>query len=833
MRLLDNPWFPSSSIADPIPTRARDFLWLVVQAALTFSLLHFYRIEEANGLTYLLPFLGAGIVIQHWLPFRFRPLHFIVLCCMLLWVALGTLSSIVVIATLFALFVTAHSRLPRWLKYIAAGSVVVAFALVRIQYFYFPSVLTAVPVLGTLLMFRFILYCYEIKFETQPVSITERLSYFLNPVNIAFPLFPVIGYKPWITPSENRAQLYLRSTRRILLGTVQLLLYRWIYLHIPAPSLISDSGEMLLYMLGGYTLILRMLGIFWIAVGLLGYFGYSLPPIFDNAFFVTGFSDMWRRINIYWRDFMTKVFYYPIYFRLRRKTKRPLLIASVSVFAITWLLHGWQWFWIRGDFNFKLTDVLYWVFLGGFITLNLLRDEKRNRTPEDYSWKGAWIYALRIVGMYSILSFLWMLWQSATVGEFLYLLSKISVQPQRMMPVIAVMAGILLAAAVMRYALAKRKDVLVIPDQLTIPATALVTVFLLAPFFITTPAYTGSGIAALHRDIKTFRQNVTDRENAEQGYYEHLIDAHEGAPWEQQAKVHGRNQWFSAVEQPVNDLRKRVMRPSMKIEHDGLTFTTNRWGMRGPEYPLSKPDGVIRIAVLGSSYEMGSGVDDADVFIRKVEQLINDSLRKSGQTTRAEFLNFSTGAYHAPQYAYLCDSVIFPFSPDAVFCFSHSNELQRLNATFAGLIKNGTDLHYDTLRTMKTSAGAEQSMSRTEIKSRLQQMNIPLLKWSYRHITSVCRAQNVPAFWVYLPTVSSELPVSDYPLLSGFARWAGFHCISLEGVYGDTDQSKLQVAEEDYHANAQGHALIARKLYHELTHDAAFNNLLSGTGRIP
>ena len=33
---------------------------------------------------------------------------------------------------------------------------------------------------------------------------------------------------------------------------------------------------------------------------------------------MSSFTDFWRRINIYWKDFMMKVFYYPAFFRLRR-----------------------------------------------------------------------------------------------------------------------------------------------------------------------------------------------------------------------------------------------------------------------------------------------------------------------------------------------------------------------------------------------------------------------------------------------------------------------------------------------------------------------------------
>ncbi len=46
-------------------------------------------------------------------------------------------------------------------------------------------------------------------------------------------------------------------------------------------------------------------------------------------------TDFWRRINIYWKDFMMKIFYYPSFFALKRRgwTERwSLVLATIVVF---------------------------------------------------------------------------------------------------------------------------------------------------------------------------------------------------------------------------------------------------------------------------------------------------------------------------------------------------------------------------------------------------------------------------------------------------------------------------------------------------------------------
>lgn len=834
MSLSKMSFLPPAVSGENSSGRMRSFLLLFLQMTFSFVLLHLYHIEENNGLIILLPYLGISALINHWINRRWKPLYFILVCCALTWYALGMLSAMVAISGVLTFFALAHLEINRIIKFVLAFILIGVLFLVRIQYLYTPSMLTAVPIIGTFLMLRFILYAYEVRYETQSASLTERLSYFMNPVNIAFPLFPVIDYKTWLKAlNQDAATVHAKSTRRILLGILQLLLYRWLYLHSPSAALIDSAGELAVHVFASFFMVLRILGIYWIAIGLVGYFGYSLPPVFENAFFITSFSEMWRKINIYWRDFVIKVFYYPIYFKLRKKLKRALLISSLCVFVITWLLHAWQWFWIRGDTNLGVTDAMYWILLGTFISINLVWEEKKKKVLRRETWRDAFNWMIRVAGVYTALSILWMLWQSATVGEFLYLSGKISVAPETLLPIGVIALLILIVGTIARYFLQK-KEFSFTPAPVPMTVIAFVCCVILSlPVVLQNENKLPPVIASLYTDVKSPRLNTTDRENAEQGYYEMLADARNGSPWEQHANVHGRNQWFSESEIPVEDIRKRILQPSYRIEYEGMTFTTNRWGFRSPECELVPLANTLRVAVLGGSYEMGSGVSDEDVFMRVVEKMMNDSLTRSGSKTKIEVVNFATGAYQSPQFAYQCDSVIFDFNPHVVFIFAHSNDLQRLNSNMAGLIKNSSELHYDTLKKVKESLEVSQGMSRTEIKNRLQPANVPVLKWSYRYITRSCQAQKVPAYWIYLPTLNSGIGTGDYAELSGYAKAAGFYTLSLADVYQGQNELSLQISEEDYHPAATGHQIIATHLYHLLTIDEQFNSLISSQNNNP
>ena len=64
-------------------------------------------------------------------------------------------------------------------------------------------------------------------------------------------------------------------------------------------------------MLGTFLLYLRVSGQFHLIVGLLHLFGFRLPETHKLYYLAHSFTELWRRINIYWTDFMMKPVFYP------------------------------------------------------------------------------------------------------------------------------------------------------------------------------------------------------------------------------------------------------------------------------------------------------------------------------------------------------------------------------------------------------------------------------------------------------------------------------------------------------------------------------------------
>src|SRR5439155_7314418 len=119
---------------------------------------------------------------------------------------------------------------------------------------------------------------------------------------------------------------------------------------------------------------------FHIIVGILHLFCFHLPETHRSYFLTSSFTDFWRRINIYWKDFMMKLFYYPAYFALRKRGEaRAIVLSTVLVFATTWMLHSYQWFWFRGSVLLAWNDLIFWSVLGLLVVITTLHELRHGR----------------------------------------------------------------------------------------------------------------------------------------------------------------------------------------------------------------------------------------------------------------------------------------------------------------------------------------------------------------------------------------------------------------------------------------------------------------------
>ena len=95
----------------------------------------------------------------------------------------------------------------------------------------------------------------------------------------------------------------------------------------------------------------------------------------------------------------------------------------------------------------------------------------------------------------------------------------------------------------------------------------------------------------------------------------------------------------------------------------------NSQGFRGTaEYAISKPEGILRVAILGDSYGEGAEVDYEYLHGTVLEEMLNTYLDKSdARYRRAEVIKAGVYAYDSCQELRLFETRVLEFRPDVVF----------------------------------------------------------------------------------------------------------------------------------------------------------------------
>ncbi|MFT4539586.1 MAG: lysophospholipase L1-like esterase [Planctomycetota bacterium] len=140
----------------------------------------------------------------------------------------------------------------------------------------------------------------------------------------------------------------------------------------------------------------------------------------------------------------------------------------------------------------------------------------------------------------------------------------------------------------------------------------------------------------------------------------------------QMRSVHPLGQ--SGMLRPLDYDRPRYgLKPGLKTIFKMADFETNSRGLRDREYALQKPDGVYRIAVIGDSFTMGSGVPIEQVFHSVVETELN---RGAGER-QYEVLNFGVGGYGIRDYIGVLQHQLPAYDPDLVLICLCGNDRTR------------------------------------------------------------------------------------------------------------------------------------------------------------
>jgi hypothetical protein len=834
-RLISGVDVRPSDPARPAGSDVVDF-WafglLISPLVFIVGLVHHFGIES-HAFVKLLALSVLGFAINYFLPLRHRLPFFAGLSVAAIAIVLDTTHAAWIIGLGGVLIAMCHLPLPLVWRVTLLVVTAAILAILRIGWIGGPWPAGIWPILGSMFMFRLIVYLYDVRHTPGLVSPARALSYFFLLPNVCFPLFPVIDYKTFCRGyyDAERHGIHHVGVQWIFRGVLQLLGYRIVYQTLVSdPAAVTDIATLWQYFTWPFLLYLRVSGQFHVIVGILHLFGFNLPETHHSYFLASSFTDFWRRINIYWKDFMMKVFYYPAYFALRKRGNTFALVAStILVFALTWVLHAYQWFWLRGTLLLAWNDVLFWTLLAVLVVFNSLHEWQHGRQralgSRLLTWRDTASRTLKTVGMFCFISVLWSLWSTDSLGTWLSLWSAAGNWPDGPLGWPAILSlGVPLVVALAVLAESRSAGGLKSGSYGRTAAVVLVTASVLV-IVSTSRVYTHLGTTGnFISSVRFGGLNQADVAGLERGYYENLMGADRlnGDLWSlymnrppdwQLTLVEG------GVARSTDGFLPYELLPSAEGRFKGAAFRTNRWGMHDQEYAQVPPTGCRRIAVLGASHAMGSGVERQDTFEAVLERRLNEGQRGSNPAC-VEILNFAVYGYNPLQQLEVLERRLPQFAPQIVFYVAHPEDSRRVVDFLAGAVREGKELPYPALNDIVRRAGVDAGTPERLVEQRLAPFATEFLSWLYAQFVQQSRQREwCPAF-IFMPMVP-QMTYEGRSIELRLAVKAGFVPLDLMGVYDGADRNSLWIAEWDAHPNAAAHKLMADRLYELIARNQA------------
>jgi lysophospholipase L1-like esterase/D-alanyl-lipoteichoic acid acyltransferase DltB (MBOAT superfamily) len=813
--------------------------WLaIVQLVLATAVVYLYHIEDPTLFRVML-MATIGFAVSVVLPPPYRLTFFIFLSFAGVLVCLGSRDGVWLIALGLALI--GICRLPVPVSYRVSAILVAAMllALMRMKWSGAPWSSALWPVLGSMFMFRMILYLRATAAKRPGLGVQHALAYFFMLPNVAFALFPVVDYETFRRTYFDRAEreIYAQGLLWISRGLVHLIVYRLVDQYVVKSGDVLTLGDLVQWMLGSLLLYLRVSGQFHLAVGVLHMFGFRLPETNKLYYLAHGFTDLWRRMNIYWTSFMTELVFYPIYFRVKHLgSTRALALSTAVVFFATWILHSYQWFWLQGDFPIRLPDVLFWGILGILVFRSAAKEQRTPREPRTPERRWSWRNGLRAAGTFGTLCILWSLWSTDSLDRWLLIVRRGSNVDAAGMLLLAVVFMIvtLLGAYRAPSRIAETRWIAFIRSPVVRSLVGLGAFLMLALPAVrgTMPDYLARRVGSLQTAGSGMRELAAGR-----GYYEELDSK---TPLAEEGMGCAR-----ALYRSVGRLRQDYVdfdfTPSLRLTARcwgaPLTFSTNSVGMRDKEYATVKPRNTLRVELLGPSISEGWGVSDGEAFPQLVEDRLNRDLVCAAYR-HIEILNFSVSGYAVPQELALLEDRGFRFSPDIVILTvtmrarsltaKYLSDVSQRNlampyepvrallmkAGLEGSASDGLPIPFQSWRSIARRFGIKPQIPTDESYTRGLRIADRVDTWAIHRFAEVAAAHNVRPIVLTLDVVEDDMTPAI--AVRRTVQESGMPVIDMLGVYPETNRHALWAASWDAHPNAAGHRVIAESFYREL-----------------
>lgn len=365
------------------------------------------------------------------------------------------------------------------------------------------------------------------------------------------------------------------------------------------------------------------------------------------------------------------------------------------------------------------------------------------------------------------------------------------------------------------------------------------------------PMPKGSWMRWVRQNARSQELNRADRQATEAGYYEGLInvgiDGDRGglaASLVGEASDSVSFHDIGATRYMYGDVLQFELRPSLRRAAFGKPFTTNALGLRDREYSAEKPPGTFRIAVLGSSIDMGWGVADGETYENRLENWLNTHAEKIGSDRRFEVLNFAMAAYSPVHRRESYRRKASHLDVDLVLYSATLLDPRLTQIHLVNMLQDRATLppEFAYLREAAMRAGVVPDdlrlgpdgslVDKTTVKEKIDTQLWPVIDQTMAGLADDCRAAGTPLRALLVPRAGeSDSPVERRDEVGQYAAILarhGIESINLTDAFDDEDPAAVSVAVGDDHPNARGHSLLFRALARAIVDDTTLYARLFG-----
>jgi hypothetical protein len=352
-----------------------------------------------------------------------------------------------------------------------------------------------------------------------------------------------------------------------------------------------------------------------------------------------------------------------------------------------------------------------------------------------------------------------------------------------------------------------------------------------------------SRMRSMVRQLRSSEPNRADREAHAGGYYLGLIEGTADTSRDELSlRLMGKtSDWKSfheidATKYLRGDFLQFELKPNVRETMFGRSFTTNSHGLRDREYTVEKPQGVFRIALLGSSMDMGWGVGTDETYENQLEDWLNLHATKRGISRKFEVVNFAMAAYSPLHRVESFQRKALSYKPDLVLYSATMLDTRLLEINLRNLVTEGIAPPYEFLRAamsemhiQSSDRKADKDLLKAKVKPHLDEINSAAIA----NLKQRCQSESIPLAMVLVPRVgesdSPENRALGVTKFTALAKSLELPLLDLSPTFDERDTASIEIAAWDDHPNVLGHKLLFQALAHKIVDNTDLYEMLFGT----